>query len=778
MSGDLTYVQSQAVTNEFLDRIKSLSNLSSSNTFAESIEQLHLLIKRATPNGLQENKAFAFMIVENFYRLVPMLDAILSNNDDKNEDYVQTKSILQTLANLLNEFCLFTLFTTIRDTSRLQRIFKNYIVLMKEIYFTDDDDGEYVDLLNCLLPIIIYSSIFISITENDIPSNLLTYTLSYVKQNWQDTACERLIRNILAMIKVLCKKPPLVPMILRTDWPKSCIQWLTNKDIRPVYMIDYFLYLIIQKLARHTLAVPALNQLNCLQALAESKEQMRKAHTENENNLLDFLRCMIYALLMEANDIKQMSLLEDEQMCQSLDKLVSFTLSASKNELFSYECFHISEMLDVMSKLFVNDDLLIKCIDENNELFDCLCQLLIHFSGINQINIPFSKETLLTVTNLLWSISFHQKYQDKFRNNSMLMHALSNLVSSSSLYNTSTKSTARDISSLKKAAEGILWNLKSSSSTPVAKISNEKSEQQQQQPLAMISYSHSDATFCRELVERLSAYVPVWVDYKQAHDAVAHSDDLWEEIARAMERASVIVLIISKEYYDSKSCRQELSYAADLLKKRIVPVYAPNQQYRASGWLGIRIAGQKYIHFGRKLFTEAIKELASMVVTGQKQELVITSPTPTLPLPPPQEQQPLPERTPSPEISKEENTLLSLLKDWTNKDVRKWFDENQIHPDLITLYANQLQTGTSLVIYARHLKLFYRHEYIQIMTKYQKHFPDKTLDTLDFITLVDALYRLRAEYDPDGILEDNLEKSNEQRLPQSMNKLEQAMTWL
>ena len=87
------------------------------------------------------------------------------------------------------------------------------------------------------------------------------------------------------------------------------------------------------------------------------------------------------------------------------------------------------------------------------------------------------------------------------------------------------------------------------------------------QPLVMISYSHSDSTFCRELVEHLSAHVPVWVDYKQAHHDIAHSDDLWEEIARAMEMATVIVLIVSKEYYDSKSCRQELSYASDALKK-------------------------------------------------------------------------------------------------------------------------------------------------------------------------------------------------------------------
>jgi len=258
------------------------------------------------------------------------------------------------------------------------------------------------------------------------------------------------------------------------------------------------------------------------------------------------------------------------------------------------------------------------------------------------------------------------------------------------------------------------------------------------------------------------------VDYKQAHDAIAHSDDLWEEIARAMELATVIVLIVSKEYYDSKSCRQELSYAADTLKKRIVPVYAPSQQYRASGWLGIRIAGQKYIHFGRKLFTDAIKELSSMVNTDPKL-LVVSSPPPA----PSQSVTCL-----SCEPIKEEENKLVILKNWTKKDIRKWFDDNHIHNDLLTLYADQFHTGTALIVYARHLKLFYRNEYIRIYRKYSKSFHGKRLDTLHFITFVDALYRLRTEYDPNCTIEDTYEKSNEQQISYKMRTIDEKMTWL
>jgi hypothetical protein len=790
MSGDLIHGQCEMLTNEFVDNLKSLSVSQSSNTYADAIEELHIQLKRAIPNGFRENKPFAFSVADNLYRIVPILDTILSNdNEDNKNAFNQANNFLETLSNSFKDLCLFDVFTVLQNTRPLQNIFRNYIGLVKETHFTDNNNNKYDNLINCLLPIIGISSILVPVPEDKIPSNLLTYLLTYTKQYWQCQRRENVVRNILNLIKIFSKKPTLVPMVIRAEWPHACIQWLINKDTdnpsRPGYPVDQLICLILQKVARHTIGVEVLNQLNCIKALDESHEQMKRDHTELENKCIDFLLCMIYVLLVEANEIKQLSMLTDSRMCQGLEQVIMHTIEASKNENFFYQCFHISEILSVLSKLFVNDDILKKCIDEHNELFDCLCQLIIHFADINahinRIRLPFDDEVLLTLTNLLWSISFHQCYHEKFQKNSTLMRTLSNLATSASLYTAGqTKSIPRDLSSVKQAAEGILWNLKSSSSSlrSISTISNEKNEQQQ--PLAMISYSHSDAIFCRELVERLSAYVPVWVDYKQGHDAISHSDDLWEEIARAMEMATIIVLIVSKEYYDSKSCRQELSYASDALKKRIVPVYAPNQQYRASGWLGIRIAGQKYIHFGRKLFADAVKELSSMILTDQKQIGISSTTSP--PPPPPPAPSEIVTNTSSKTIpvkfpEEEENKLL-ILKDWTTKDIRKWFDDNHIHNDLITLYADQFHTGTALIVYARHLKLFYRNEYIRIFKKYHKIFNEKTLDTLDFITFVDALYRLRTEYDPNWKIEDGHERGYDQQIPCQTKNFEQKMTWL
>jgi hypothetical protein len=749
MSGDLTSAYNQMVTNDFVNDLKSLSIDQTENAYSVTIQHLLIQLKNATPNGLMENLPFAVTVIDNFYRVIPIFDQKLSK---ENENSRQTNLFLETLSNTYDGLCLFDLFLAIKDTSCLEIIFRRYIPLIKQKYFTNDN--KYDHLVNCLLPIISYSSVLIPVSENNLPSNFLTSLLEFTKNNWQRKERTTIINNVLGLMKVFSKTPTLVPMIIRCGWPNECIQWLKKPGPRPSYKTDFLICLILQKLSRHAIGVEALNQLNCIKALEESKEQMKKGHNKQEYQTINFIQCITYALLVEADEIKRNSIVADALVCHVLDQIVLFIFQASKNESLIYEGCHISEVLCVLSKLFVNDDILRKCLRENSELFECLCQLLVQLATIANNDIArtqklYRDEALIILTNLLWSISFHESYHEKFRSNAKLMQTLSNLATSSLLYtNTQVQLIPYDLASLKKAAEAILWNLKSSH----LHLSKEKSER----PLVMISYSHSDSTFCRELVEHLSRHIPVWVDYKQAHHSVNHSDDLWEEIAGAMEMATAIVLIISKEYYDSKACRQELSYASDTLKKRIIPVYLPNQQYRANGWLGIRIAGQKYVHFGRKPFPDAFNELLSIIKVDQKSTIV-----------PESSHQMIPTKMNEPE---------NPLKNWTSKDIRKWFDDNHIHQDFITLFTDQFHTGTALLVYAHHLKQFYRNEYIQILANYQKAFNGKRLQTLDFVTFVDALWRLREEYDPQSKIQDALDNCGANQLSYTMKILGEGIT--
>jgi hypothetical protein len=194
------------------------------------------------------------------------------------------------------------------------------------------------------------------------------------------------------------------------------------------------------------------------------------------------------------------------------------------------------------------------------------------------------------------------------------------------------------------------------------------------------------------------------------------------------------------------------------LKKRIVPIYVPNQQFKASGWLGIRIAGAKYVHFGRKDFTDALDELISLIVVDHKPMIV-----------------PKPARKMSSiKPTEQENSI----KDWTSKDIRKWFEDNHIHSDLITLFADQFHTGTALLVYAYHLKQFYRNEYIQILANYNKTFHGKRLQTVDFVTFADALWRLRDKHDPQTKTQNIVEAYSGDQSSYAMKISNDGMTWL
>ena len=718
MSGDTRYINGEMATKDYVETLKSLSLSQTADDYSSTMKSLVMQLKRAAPNGLLDNLPFAMALVDNLHRVVPVFDQKLLED---NENARQTNLFLETLVGSFRDLCLLNLFLEIKSSYCLNTLFHKYVPLLKASYFLDD--SKHDQLVNCLLPILIYSSSLISVNEDNLPPDFFSILLEFTKKNWQSETRKCMIQNVLGFMKVASKTPALVPIVIRTEWPQACIQWLRATGPRPACQIDFYISLILQKLARHDIGVHALKQLECIKALDESKDQLKKGHSPEDYANINFIQCITYALLVEADEIKQNSILADKLVCQVLDQLVLYIFQSAKDSALAYRGCHISDVLCVLSKLFVNDDILSKCLRDNKELFNCLAGLLVDFALNNngndtsRVQKMLKDESLMTLTNLFWSISFHGNYHEKFKSNASLMQTLSNLATSSLLYvNTQVKTIPGDIASLKKAAESILWNLQSPRLTRTKHRSGQHSQ-------IMISYSHGNSEFCHELVEHLSQHFSVWVDYQQEHHGSHHSDDLWEEIAGAMEMATAIILIVSKEYYDSKSCRQELSYATDTLKKRIVPIYAPNQQFKANGWLGIRIAGQKYVHFGKKSFTDAVDELRSMINIDQNSPIV---------------------HRPVHTTVKSENSI----KTWTAKDIQKWFEDSHIHRDLITLFADQFHTGTALLVYAHHLKQFYRHEYLHISANYQKKFHDKRLQTVDFITFVDALWSLRDKHDP------------------------------
>jgi hypothetical protein len=228
----------------------------------------------------------------------------------------------------------------------------------------------------------------------------------------------------------------------------------------------------------------------------------------------------------------------------------------------------------------------------------------------------------------------------------------------------------------------------------------------------------------------------VWVDF--AH---CHTGDLWQEIGEAIEKSHVVLFIMSKDYQDSKSCRQEVMYTKDTLQKRFIPIYM-GKDFIATSWLGVRIAGPQYIRFGKRPFDETIQELIKIIIDDKSTPSKETKP------PPVTENKPIENNTPTPSKPIENNHVIESglklpnkpVEKWTRKDISQWFDDNHIHRELIDLY--DFQHGMDLILYGQCLRPDWQIEYNDMKERYQqKHNAQLYRD--QFVRFVGAVHRLQ-----------------------------------
>ncbi|CAF0845910.1 unnamed protein product [Didymodactylos carnosus] len=649
---------------------------------------------------------------------------------------------LQIVSKLSKDIDLYTFFPT--DVEYAEKANKSYLELtnsnqlQKYLHQSAQSRQQFFDnLLNILLPILTYSSVSLLLCKDkniEICKSSLESFREYLEND--DQLRSSVSNEILRFLKVLSKKTVLISLFIDCQYPELCLKWIRTVESSNQFNLSsetlQYILCILHNISRDYNGSQVLNDLKAIEVIEKLNDREILSYlSENEYWKIQLPICMTVSLLVDPERLKNCSRKIDDRLKEIFNQLVETIVKASQTSIYVYNCFHISEPLTVFAKLFINDIILeyvlTHCQAQSMSVLDFFCQLLIQFHlRDNSDRLP-----KLSLCNILWSISFHDKYKESLKNNGQLMkliQTLSNVPSTESgvCNQEPHQCIPKYLSSIKKACEGILWNVadvKLLNTPPLITAT------QSQWPLAMISYSHIDLAFCQELVKKIHQMtneLDMWVDFQHNHSyvdqdsrqhSISHSDDIWEEIANAIEIASVIIVIISKDYYDSKACRQELSYATDTLKKRIIPIYSSTvpTSFKPSGWLGIRIAGQNFVHFGKKHLDANVTELISMV---KDQEHLSSQPSKTL--------------------VHQDNVV-----EENEYDIHQWFSTNQIHPNIEMLFSD-LQTMSSLVLYAKHLKSYYKQEYDSLSEKYKQRY-NKPLDTVQFIVFVDALFRLHNE---------------------------------
>ncbi|KAL3892371.1 hypothetical protein ACJMK2_004582 [Sinanodonta woodiana] len=106
---------------------------------------------------------------------------------------------------------------------------------------------------------------------------------------------------------------------------------------------------------------------------------------------------------------------------------------------------------------------------------------------------------------------------------------------------------------------------------------------------------------------------PVWMDIKNMGGSTL------QDMAEAVENASVVLVCYSRKYKDSPNCRAEAEYAFEE-RKEIIPLKM-EADYKRDGWLAMVITGKKFIDFtGKYPFEKKIEELCQRLASNVANE--------------------------------------------------------------------------------------------------------------------------------------------------------------
>ncbi|CAF3679803.1 unnamed protein product [Rotaria sp. Silwood1] len=587
--------------------------------------------------------------------------------------------------------------------------------------------------------------------------SILRFLLKFISSNIHIN--DSIIKQLFNLLIFLTEQTILVPSFINAGFVTYILQWLEMEQL--AYEIQGSCIHIFYNLAQKSEGAKALNQADGLRILKDCTYRLLDPNVINgqygfEN--MQLLYCMAMSLLIEPKQNREYV----KNHRRVLDYLLQSTINASTMNDFCYAKFHISRPIVVLTKLFVQDEIIKYVLDEApvknfplSSKVEFFANLLIRFRGALTIDEDEAKAlTLTALFNILWSISFHEEYLSELQTNRQFLLTVKTFA-----YDTSENGSERyvfaNMSPIFKAANGILLNLGENISTRVPQSSN-TIVQPPATPIAnpsnrisvMISYSHVNADFCRDLVNALQKdpRLDIWVDF-----IYCRSGDLWEEISEAIENAHVILFIITKEYQCSKSCRQEVMYARDTLKKRFIPIYLKND-FVASSWLGIRIVGAQYIRFGKRSFGDTITEILNLMADDpsqkHKQNIFKQTKIPTTPIADPVDIQDkilnknrhTSQDQPVELIMNTVTGQTTPIEQWTSEDIDQWFQQNNIESKLKDLY--RFQHGTDLLLYGQCLRPDWQQEYADMRERYNLEY-NAILYRDQFVLLVGALNRLQ-----------------------------------
>jgi hypothetical protein len=518
---------------------------------------------------------------------------IATNANEKNKCYFDQNRVL--VLRVFSDATETDLFNNDSEFSR--EIFFGYLDILNtneiQQFLTASSPSTLADAIresnvDILLSVLSFLCKFVSFVDDNIANNyncLFNAMRLHAEQKLQNAQSQpstnkksaSIHQRILSLIWNFSDLTVNVPSLLRAGFGKSVLEWLNypilaDTDRRPMVSI-------VHNLSRHDDGADELNKYGAIETI----NRLQQLDVVRQSKMA-LLNTMALALLSTPDQIKA----NPTGTKTILDQLLQITMAASTAERYRYNDFHVSEPLAVLVRLFVDDatfDYVMNQAKTNppsnlTSTIKLFSDLLIHFCAALTEKDRLEQFTVIALFNILWSISFHEECHEILKQNTELIDTIKDVAKNDSQI-IIEQYVPRSMQSVKKAADGILFNL--GLELPVLALSIANSVVVQQKPLVMLSYSHANNEFCDrilELLDQKADLFDIWIDKR----CCKSSADVWESIAKGIKNAQLIVCIVSSEYLASKACRQEIIYAKDRLNKPFLPVYLEKPD--VSDWLG------------------------------------------------------------------------------------------------------------------------------------------------------------------------------------------------
>lgn len=539
----------------------------------------------------------------------------------------------------------------------------------------------------------ICNSLNLILTFNDLvkyQNNLFDVFIRYLDRDFRKRENSRednlLIEQMRLFLRNRSSITSTIPLFINAQCPQACLRWLTLEYLNSH---EYeFILLMLYSMARHDDGAMVLKNAECVKIVRQFHKNelpMRMDWILDRDWYLKIQRIldMIYALLIDPADLYL-----EEMNTGMIKRLVFLTRTSLESSQYICKEYHVGELLIILMKLCTDESMLDYILqqDQYPDFFFFLFYRLLW-----NMDKDVNDLAMTALVNILWSMSFDHQYQKYLIQHLALIKRLRQISSN----NTEVIAIYRpnQMSSLKRTLDGIWQNLYPGQLEIPSRNSSTCS--------VMISYSPMNIDFCREFYHM---FVPIpelsiSVDFKSGKYS-------WKETAEMIAQADVVLFLLSNEFYQSKSCRQELIYVTDALKKLFFPIFI-DREFKPIGWLQKRVVRLRSIRFGEKDFVETCEDLLGLINENLSMN-----------------------------ISWMKNS--SDVKKWNSEDIEKWFVDQRLRLDLCDFY--HFQNGQELLLYAQATLAFsWVKEYERIKERFEEKL---SLSQEQFFKFIYALKRL------------------------------------